>query len=138
MQTGVQNPHSSSELLTLRGSRPLFDEELRARVAGGARCVRFEYCLSFLFATARRQSPVYLTDCWQDRYLWGLKYTLLALALGPWGVPWGLIWAVRAAWVNTTGGADCTADVLATLQPSCRTPSPPAQPNSTSGEAQLP
>ena len=115
MQTPDQNRASSPELLHLCGSRPLFDEELRTRLADGARCVRFEFCFSLLFFTVRRQSPVYLTDSWQQRYVWGLWYTTLALLLGPWGVPWGLLFTPRAVWVNATGGADCTAEVLAWL-----------------------
>ena len=65
MQTAVRNFPSSSELHELRGTPPLFAEELRTRIAAGARCVRFEYCLSFLFVTVRRQTAVHLTasDC---------------------------------------------------------------------------
>lgn len=77
----------------------------------GARLVRFEFCLSLVFVTIRRQSPVYLTFSWQDRYLRGLGYNLIALLLGPWGIPWGLIWTARAAWMNLTGGIDET-DVI--------------------------
>ena len=116
MQTAVQKYVSKSQLLNLRGSRPLFAEELRTRVANGARCVRFEYCFSLLFVTVRRQSEVYLTKSWQQRYLWGLWYSALALLLGPWGVPWGLFWTLWAVWVNTTGGADCTASVLTAVE----------------------
>lgn len=105
----------SSELLCLVGTRPLFAEELRTRVALGARCVRFEFCFSLLLFTVRRQSPVHLTTSWQQRYVRGLWYSLLALLLGPWGVPWGVLWTPWAIWVNTTGGADCTAEVLAAL-----------------------
>lgn len=115
MQTAVQNVPSSSELHELRGSRPLFAEELRTRVAAGARCVRFEYCFSLIFVTVRRQSAVYITASWQERYLRGLWFSFLALVLGPWGVPWGLVWTLWAVWVNTTGGADCTTEVLAEL-----------------------
>ena len=68
----------------------------------------------FLF-TVRRQSPVYLTESWQERYLRGLGYSVLALLLGPWGVPWGLIWTPWAVWVNLTGGVDETDAVLAWL-----------------------
>ncbi|WP_171472475.1 hypothetical protein [Frigoriglobus tundricola] len=90
----------------------MFDEELRTRIAAGARCVRFEFCFSLLFVTIRRQSDVYLTHSWQERYLRGFRYTLLSFLLGPWGVPWGLIWTAWAFWVNATGGADCTAEIL--------------------------
>lgn len=105
----------SSNLLNLGGGRALFPEEIRTRVAAGARLVRFEFCLSALFFTVRRQSPVYLTESWQDRYLRGIWYSLTALVLGPWGVPWGLIWTPWAVWVNLTGGVDETEAVLAWL-----------------------
>jgi hypothetical protein len=128
-QTGDQKPDSLPELLHLRGVRPLFAEELRTRLAAGARCVRFEFCLSLLFVTVRRQSPVYLTFSWHQRYLRGLGYSALALLLGLWGVPWGLIWTPWAIWVNTTGGADCTHEVLAWLDSG-----PQAQPNVLNAE----
>lgn len=130
-----QKLHSSSELLHFRGSRPLFAEELRTRLADGARCVRFEFCFSLLFLTVRRQSPVYLTSSWQQRYLCGLTYSFLALLLGPWGVPWGLFWTPWAIWVNTTGGADCTREVLARLGDSGRDPLSVVQNAASSSEA---
>jgi hypothetical protein len=111
MQTIDQTPRSSPDLRELRGARPFYDAELRTRLTSGARCVRFEYCFSLILFTVRRQSPVYLTDSWQQRYLLGLWYSLLALVLGPWGVPWGLLWTPWAVWVNTTGGADCTDSI---------------------------
>lgn len=114
-QTVDQNFRTTSELLHFRGSRPLFSEELYQLVANGSRCVRFEFCFSLLFVTVRRQSPIYVTNSWQERYLRGLGYSFLALVLGPWGVPWGLLWTPWAIWVNTTGGADCTYEVLASL-----------------------
>ncbi len=114
-QTVDQNRPGASKLLTLGGTRPLFDEELRTRVAAGARCVRFEFCFSLLVVTVRRQSPVYLTSSWEQRYLRGLWYSVLALLLGPWGIPWGLLWTPWAVWVNTTGGVDCTDEILAWL-----------------------
>lgn len=106
----------SSRLISLGGIRPLFPEELRERILAGARIVRFEFCLSFLFVTIRRQSPLFFTDSWQSRYLRGLGYSVLALLLGPWGVPWGLIWTPWAIWTNLTGGIDQTADVLAMIE----------------------
>ena len=111
MQTTDQTP-SVSDLIALGGSRPLFPDEIRTRVAAGARLVRFEFCVSFLFVTLRRQSPVYLTVSRQERYLRGLGYSVLALLLGPWGVPWGLIWTPWAVWTNLTGGVDETEKIV--------------------------
>jgi hypothetical protein len=117
-----QNPHPDP--IPLAGSPPLPPDQLRARIAAGDRCVRFESCVSFLFATIRRQSPVYLTTGWQDRYVRGLGYSLVALLLGPWGVPWGLVWTPWAFWVNVTGGVDVTDEVLA-FTSSVESPSEP-------------
>lgn len=103
------------EPVALVGSPPLSPDEVRARVASGARLVRFEYCVSALVVTVRRQSAVHLTTSRRQRWLRGLRYSLAALLLGPWGVPWGLIWTPRAVWVNLTGGVDETDAILASL-----------------------
>lgn len=114
MQTTDQTTDESA-LIDLGGSRPLFAEEVRTRVAAGARLVRFEFCISALVFTIRRQSAVSITDSWQQRYLRGLWYSVVALLLGPWGVPWGLVYTPWAVWVNLTGGVDETDAVLAWL-----------------------
>jgi hypothetical protein len=103
-------------LIALSGSRPLFPEEIRARVAAGARLVRFEYCISLIVFTIRRQSRIYLTKSWQERYLRGLAYSLIAIMLGPWGVPWGVIYTPWSVWVNASGGVDETDEVLSLLE----------------------
>jgi hypothetical protein len=113
-QTTDQSPAESASI-ALAGSRPLFAEELRSRVSAGARIVRFEFCFSLVVFTIRRQSPLYLTDSWQERYIRGLWYSLVAIVLGPWGVPWGLIFTPWSVWVNLTGGVDETELVMARL-----------------------
>jgi len=113
-QTTDQSPDDST-LISVAGSRPLFQEELRARVTSGARLVRFESCFSPIVFTLRRQSPLYLTNSWQERYVRGLGYSLLTILLGPWGVPWGLIYTPRSIWLNLTGGVDETDAVLVQL-----------------------
>jgi hypothetical protein len=92
--------------------------------------VRFEFCFSALLFTVRRQSPIYLTDSWQDRYLRGISYNLATLLFGLWGVPWGLVWTPRALWVNLTGGIDQTDTVLAWLDSHEKPPPHPASPDS--------
>jgi len=103
---------SGSKLIHFAGSIPRFPEEIRACVMAGARLVRFELCISVLVVTIRRQSPIYLTDSWQSRYLRGFCYSVLTLVLGLWGFPWGWIWTPRAIWVNLTGGVDETDKVM--------------------------
>jgi hypothetical protein len=121
--TGQVQQHAT-QLFPLAGSPPRFPEEIHNQVTAGARLVRFEFCVSFLFVTIRRQSPLYLTRTWQDRYLRGLCYSVLAVILGPWGVPWGLIWTPWAVWVNLTGGVDETEATLAWLDACSRSGTP--------------
>ena len=111
----VEQGGAGSQLVSLGGSRPLFPEEVRARVAAGGRLVRFEVCISAVLFTLRRQSRVYLTHSWRERYWRGLGYSLVSLLLGPWGVPGGLIYTPWSIWVNLTGGIDETGPVLAWL-----------------------
>ncbi len=89
--------------------------EIRDLVSRGYRFVRFERCTSFLIATIRHESRVYLTENWQDRFLRSLGYSLLSLLLGPWGVPWGVFLTARSLWTNLTGGIDATDEILASL-----------------------
>ena len=89
--------------------------EIRELVSRGSRFVRFERCTSFLIATIRHESRIYLTVNWQGRYLRGLGYSLLSLLLGPWGVPWGLFLTAQSLWTNLTGGSDVTDEVLAAI-----------------------
>jgi hypothetical protein len=113
--------------IPLSGTRPLFPCEIRTRIEAGARLVRFEFCISLLIVTIRRQSPLYLTDSWQNRYLRGLGYSILAMLLGPWGVPWGLLWTPWSIWVNITGGVDETEETLAWLDAQEAETGPPAK-----------
>lgn len=114
MDPSPANPPAPG-LVPLAGPRFLFPEEIRQRVADGARLVRFETVMSAVLFTVRRQSGVYLTESWQQRYLTGIWYSAASLVLGPWGVPWGLIYTPLAVWVNLTGGIDATDEVLASL-----------------------
>lgn len=115
MQQTSDQSAAASHLIQLEGVRPLSPEEIRSRLAHGARLVRFEVCLSVLLFTIRRQSAVFLTESRVRRGLLGLRYSLASLLLGPWGVPWGLIWTPWSVWVNLTGGVDETDAILASL-----------------------
>ncbi len=112
----MQNPDQQvpiTDTAPPSGFAGLPPKEFQERVRAGRRCVRFECCFSILVTTVRRQSAVYVTERWQERYLYGLGYSALALLLGPWGVPWGLVWTAWAVWTNLTGGIDVTDECMA-------------------------
>lgn len=124
MQTADQLATSAS--IPIRGAEGLHPDDLHRLLREGSRCVRFHYCLSLIVVTFRCTSRAYLTDTWQTRYLLGLPYSLLTLALGIWGVPWGLVLSAKAVWVNLSGGEDISAQVLAQLEQNGLLP--PAEP----------
>jgi hypothetical protein len=45
----------------------------------------------------------------------GLRYTLVALVFGVWGIPHGVFWAFSSAYRNLRGGIDVTRAVMGKL-----------------------
>ena len=70
-----------------------------------------------------------------ERYLRGLGYSALALLLGPWGVPWGLILTPWAVWVNLTGGVDETETLMRWLNNRPASSPSPSSPIPNAGKA---
>jgi hypothetical protein len=66
--------------------------------------VFFEYCISLVFLTLRRPSRPLRAWRWPWRLVQGLPYTTVTLALGWWGLPWGVIYTPLALWTNLAGG----------------------------------
>lgn len=69
------------------------------------RQVRFEYCISVLFLTLRRESDVMELRPGQSAAAASLPYCLITLMLGWWGVPWGLLLTPVVIWRNLSGGS---------------------------------
>lgn len=100
---------------TVCGAEHLTAAEVRWWLRKGATGVRYEYCISFGVVTLQFRSRLHLIDTQFPRYAAGLPYSLLALALGPWGLPWGPVLTARAIWTNLGGGIDCSAELDAAL-----------------------
>src|SRR5882724_10086851 len=87
--------------------------QLQQEVASGAKFVIYQYCISVLVMTFKRPSSIYFVRADENRVMKGLGFTLLSLALGWWGIPWGPIFTIQALWTNLNGGQDVTQAVLA-------------------------
>jgi hypothetical protein len=80
--------------------------------APGERLVFYEYCVSLVFITLRRPSRLYRVPADSWGLLPGLRYTLLTLLAGWWGIPWGFIYTPLVLLTNLSGGREITAEEL--------------------------
>jgi hypothetical protein len=105
------------------GIEGLTDEQIHLQIARGARFVHFQYCVSVILMTFKRPSDIYFVRAGESAVGTGLRFTLLSLLAGWWGIPWGPIYTIQSLWVNLSGGRDITNEVLASVTPA---PVPPA------------
>lgn len=89
--------------------------QVRAEIKRGARFVVYEYVISLLVVTRRRASPVYYIEPGRSPAHFHWPYSLLTLALGWWGFPWGPAFTIGAVRDNLRGGHDVTAEMLETI-----------------------
>src|SRR5947209_2647369 len=110
--------------MRIRGLDALTPAQLEAELQAGSRFVFFEYCISLLVVTWRQPTDIFLLRPGERRWRRALRYTLVSLLLGWWGIPWGFVYTPLALFTNMTGGRDVTAEVRAFVQDACSGPTP--------------
>ena len=98
--------------MDIKGIEGMTADQIQREVERGGRFVIFQYCISALVITFRRNSPIYFVRAGESPVGKGLPWTLLTLVPGWWGFPWGLIWTPMALFTNLRGGKDVTAQVM--------------------------
>src|SRR5579884_1981019 len=101
--------------LRIRGLADLTPEGVSAAVANGGRFLVCDYCISLVIVSLRGRSAVWFRPANAGRRMLGVRYSLVSLFLGWWGVPWGLIYTPWTIFTNLAGGRDVTAEVLPLL-----------------------
>jgi len=61
-------------------------------------------------------SDIYFVKSGESGFGYGIKYSLISLVLGWWGIPWGPIYTIWSLIANCSGGKDVTQEVLHALQ----------------------
>ena len=102
----------SSTFAAIRGIGRMTVGEMRAEVRQGARFVVFEYVLSFLLITRRKNSAVFFIRPGESVFRKCLPYNVLTLAAGLWAIPWGPALTIGAVKDNLQGGHDVTPQVI--------------------------
>jgi hypothetical protein len=96
--------------------------ELQQELQQGGKFVMYQYCISILILTFKRSSNIYFIRHEENAVVKGIPFTLLALLLGWWGIPWGPIYTIQSVWVNFQGGKDVTKEVLASMMSASQKP----------------
>ena len=98
--------------MTIRNIGRMTVGDMRQEIARGARFVTYEYVISLLVITRRRNSPVFFVQPGQSQLQFHWPYTLLTLILGWWAFPWGPAFTIGAVRDNLRGGHDVTAKMV--------------------------
>jgi hypothetical protein len=103
--------------MNTEGPGPRTPAELITELQYGTRFVVYQYCVSLLVITFKRSSDLYLVRPGESAVRKGMRYTLLSVLLGWWGIPWGLLYALESIVINLQGGKDVTQEAVAALLP---------------------
>jgi hypothetical protein len=96
------------------GAETMSEAQLAASLQAGGKLVVYEYCISLVVITFRRNSPVHYIAPGADAVAPGWKYTLLSLLLGWWGFPFGLVFTPLSVINNLRGGRNINEPEKAT------------------------
>jgi hypothetical protein len=97
------------------GMEGLGGAALAQELQNGGKFVYYMYTVSIIALTFRRSSAIHFIRSGENAMARGLRYTLISVLLGWWGIPWGPIYTIQALIKNVNGGVDVTQEVVAAL-----------------------
>lgn len=113
--SGNMSMHVVANSLSITGLEGMTEGELREDLKRGGRFVIYHYCVSAVVVTFKKANGIQYVRSSQSRFAAGAGCTLTSLALGWWGIPWGVIYTISCVVGNSTGGTDVTDKVLQAL-----------------------
>jgi hypothetical protein len=110
----------------IRPTAGMTASEVEFEINRGARFVVYQWAVSVLIMSFRRNSPVVYLKPGENAALKSLPWTILSLFVGWWGIPWGFIYTPQVIYKNLQGGADVTPYVLQAVRARPTQPPPPS------------
>jgi hypothetical protein len=92
-------------------------QQILDEIDRGARIVVFQYVISVVILTFRRNAPLQYIGPGESAAVKSLPWTVLSFFLGWWGIPFGFIYTPMVLYRNLHGGTDVTPKLLAQLRP---------------------
>jgi len=100
----------------IKGMENISDADINEELRKGAKFVIYQYAVSALIVSFKRPSDIYFIRSGQSAIVPGLKYSLLSLVVGWWGIPWGIIYTPWVIASNFGGGIDITHSVVSQMR----------------------
>ncbi len=92
-------------------------DDINGLIKAGAKFIAYQYIISVpLFPPTKRFSKLYFITQNEKTSKYSLKYNLLCIFLGLWGLPFGPPSMIRTIISNLRGGLDLTDDVLVNMK----------------------
>jgi hypothetical protein len=113
--------------MNINGIEGLSAAQIKSEIERGGKFVTFHYCISIVILSFKQVSDIYFIRAGESGAQKGAKYTILALLLGWWGIPFGIFWTLEALFYNLGGGKNVTKEVMTFLNLSMEEQKPAAQ-----------
>ena len=101
--------------MKIKNAENLSAEQLQEEVNRGGRFVHYQYAVSFIIATIKPETGVYLIRKGESAAKKSAFFTMLSFLFGWWGIPFGPKHTIAALRTNLRGGKDVTDEVVATI-----------------------
>lgn len=101
--------------MKIKNAENLSAEQLQEEINRGGRFVQYQYAVSFIVATIKPETGVYLIRKGESAVKKSIFFTMLSFLFGWWGIPFGPTHTIAALRTNLRGGKDVTDEVVATI-----------------------
>ena len=101
------------KIYSLKKTNGFTIEEIIKEIEDGGQFVIYGYCISIVTMSFRLTSSPYFILSREKTSKYRLKYNILSLFLGWWGLPYGPIYTIKMISMNLkNGGIDFTNEIL--------------------------
>lgn len=101
------------KVYSIKKTTNLSIEEIITDINKGGKFISYGYCISIVALIFRLTSSPHFIKSTEKPSKYRLKYNILSLLLGWWGLPWGPIYTIDMLRLNLKkGGIDITEEIL--------------------------
>lgn len=101
--------------MAIQGLEGLTDEQIKLELKHGAKFVVYNYSISLVLVAFKNVSKIYFIKSGENSVIPGLKYTLISLLLGWFGIR-ALIYTIQSIHNNLSGGIDVTEEICRNIE----------------------